>query len=88
MRKVIERRGGRAARRKLRSETPLVMAPALVRNVARVVEFHSVSLVLLVAITPSRQRLGDLLGRTVVVEFASTLDVEVGSDEAPPTPDN
>ena len=66
----------------------LTLGAALVRNVARVVEFHSVSLVLLVAITPSRQRLGDLLGRTVVVEFASTLDVEVGSDEAPPTPDN
>ena len=40
----------------------------LARNLARVVEFQFLPLVVLVALTPSRQRLGDLLARTVVVE--------------------
>ena len=34
MNNAAERRGGRAARRKLRTEAPLVMAPTLVRNIA------------------------------------------------------
>lgn len=40
----------------------------LIRNAARVIEFHFPPLVLLVVMTPNRQRLGDLLGRTIVVE--------------------
>jgi uncharacterized RDD family membrane protein YckC len=39
-----------------------------VRNILRVVEFHFMALVLLVLFTPARQRLGDLLARTIVVE--------------------
>ncbi|MCH7942835.1 MAG: trimethylamine methyltransferase family protein [Proteobacteria bacterium] len=34
MNKAIKRQGGRAARRKLRTDAPLVMAPTLVRNIA------------------------------------------------------
>lgn len=44
---------------------------ALVRNLARVAEFHFMALALLVVLTPSRQRLGDVLARTVVVEKAA-----------------
>lgn len=38
------------------------------RNAARVVEFMLVPIVLLIVLTPSRQRLGDILARTVVVQ--------------------
>ncbi len=37
------------------------------RNAMRVVEFEFVPLVLLMALTPSRQRLGDIVARTIVV---------------------
>ena len=47
---------------------PRRFGPVLVRNLARVVEFQFYPLALLVVLTPSRQRLGDLLGGTVVVE--------------------
>jgi len=60
----------------------------VVRNLARIVEFHFPPLILLVAFTPSRQRLGDLLARSVVVEPVLALpadkpDVE-RADEDPP----
>jgi uncharacterized RDD family membrane protein YckC len=42
----------------------------LIRNAARVVEFHFAAVVLLVLLTPSRQRLGDILARTVVTQPA------------------
>lgn len=40
----------------------------ILRNAARIIEFHFLVLALLVVLTPSKQRLGDLLGRTVIVE--------------------
>lgn len=40
----------------------------VVRNLVRVLEFHFPALVLLVLFTPSRQRLGDVLARTIVAE--------------------
>lgn len=51
----------------------------LVRNALRCVEFYFPPLVLLVALTPARQRLGDILARTVV------LAGRVPDDTAPPT---
>ena len=44
----------------------------LIRNAARIVEFHFPAIALLVLLTPSRQRLGDLLARTVVVQPKAT----------------
>jgi uncharacterized RDD family membrane protein YckC len=40
----------------------------LIRNVVRIVEFHFPPLAILVFMTPNRQRLGDLLGKSLVVE--------------------
>jgi len=51
---------------------PHRLARAFVRNVTRVVEFHFPPLALLAVVTASRQRLGDLLARTIVIE---SLDV-------------
>ncbi len=51
---------------------PLGFGRVLVRNLARVVEFHFVPLVLLVAVTFGKQRLGDLLARSYVVEPGDT----------------
>ena len=66
----------------------------LIRNAARVVEFHFLPIALLVVLTPSRQRLGDLLARTVVVEtFRSPIiepseeTEEVTESEPPPRQD-
>lgn len=44
------------------------LMPILIRNAARIAEFYFLPLVILVPLTRSRQRLGDLLARTVVVE--------------------
>jgi len=57
--RVVSEEGDRASARAI-----------ILRNMLRVVEFHFAALVLLVFLTPGRQRLGDLLGRTVVVERA------------------
>ena len=43
-----------------------------VRNAVRIIEFHFAAVALLVLLTPSRQRLGDILARTVVVETSPT----------------
>ncbi len=47
---------------------PCTVQAVFVRNILRVVEFHFVAMAVLVVLTPSRQRLGDMLARTVVVE--------------------
>ena len=46
--------------------------PIFVRNVLRILEFHFLAVVLLVFLTPGRQRLGDMLARTTVVEPVPT----------------
>lgn len=46
-----------------------------IRNAVRPIEFHFTAIALLVFLTPSRQRLGDILGGAIVVERA---------DSAPP----
>lgn len=60
----------------------------IVRNLARIIEFHFPPLILLVAFTPSRQRLGDLLAKSVVVEPVANLppieaDAEGADEDAP-----
>jgi uncharacterized RDD family membrane protein YckC len=59
------------------------MGAILIRNLVRVVEFHFQPVVLLVAVTVNRQRLGDLLARTVVVETikAPPPDSSDGADD-------
>jgi uncharacterized RDD family membrane protein YckC len=52
----------------------------LLRNAARIIEFPLAPLVLLVALTPGRQRLGDIFGRTVVVGWADPSSSETPSD--------
>jgi len=47
---------------------PCTVQAVFVRNILRIVEFHFVAMAVLVVLTPSRQRLGDMLARTVVVE--------------------
>ncbi len=56
----------------------------LIRNLVRPIEFYFPPVALLVMVTPSRQRLGDLLARTVVVMPKDTA-VE---DDANQDPDN
>ena len=51
--------------------TPCGLGAILLRNLLRVVEFHFPALMLLVVMTPNRQRLGDLLARTIVTEISS-----------------
>ncbi|MFQ5461031.1 MAG: RDD family protein [Phycisphaerae bacterium] len=62
---------------------PIAFGGALVRNLARAVEFHFVPLVLLVAVTFGKQRLGDLLARSYVVEPTETtlLSLDMNSDD-------
>ena len=48
------------------------LGATVLRNLVRVVEFLFVPLFVLVWLTPSRQRLGDILARTVVVEHGPT----------------
>ena len=61
---------------------PCRVTVIIVRNLARLVEFHFPPLVLLVAFTPSRQRLGDLLAGSVVVEIADRGALaEAGGDD-------
>lgn len=45
------------------------LSGAIIRNLMRVVEFQLLPIVIFVFITPSRQRVGDLMARTVVVEM-------------------
>lgn len=59
----------------------------LVRNVARVVEFHFYPLLLLVFVTRGRQRLGDLMVGTYVVE-GMPADRNSGDDDGPPPTDH
>ena len=40
----------------------------VLRNLLRIIEFHFLPLALLVVLTPSRQRIGDVFARTLVVE--------------------
>jgi uncharacterized RDD family membrane protein YckC len=54
----------------------------LIRNAARIVEFHFAAVVLLVVLTPSRQRLGDILARTVVTQPAPPEPESVEHPEA------
>ena len=56
----------------------------VIRNLARVIEFHFPPAVFLLAVTVNRQRLGDLLARTVVVERAEPNEREAGPDVADP----
>jgi len=62
---------------------PIGLGGAFVRNFARAVEFHFVPLVLLVAVTFGKQRLGDLLARSYVVEPTETtlLSLDMDSDD-------
>lgn len=53
----------------------------ILRNAARIIEFHFFVLALLVVLTPSRQRLGDLLARTVIVEPESDETAPTGGDD-------
>ncbi len=57
----------------------------LIRNLVRPIEFHFSPVVLLVMVTPSRQRLGDLLARTVVV---MPKDLKPGDSENQSPDDN
>jgi uncharacterized RDD family membrane protein YckC len=47
---------------------PCSAKAVLIRNAARIVEFHFAAVALLVVLTPSRQRLGDILAKTVVTQ--------------------
>ncbi len=60
------------------------LSAIVIRNVVRVVELYFPPLVLLVAVTINRQRLGDLFARTVVVEPAAGSLLGPGRD----TPDS
>lgn len=58
-----------------------------IRNAVRVMEWHFLPVALLVALTPSRQRLGDMLARTVVVErISGPPGVDEVIDDEPQTP--
>ena len=46
------------------------------RNLMRVLEFQFPAVAILVFLTPSRQRLGDVLSRTLVVQRVSVVPVE------------
>jgi uncharacterized RDD family membrane protein YckC len=61
--------------------SPCSATAVLVRNAARIVEFHFAAVALLVVLTPSRQRLGDILARTVVIQPLSA--EREPSDEVP-----
>lgn len=58
------------------------LAVILVRNLARILEFHFAPLVLLVFFTPARQRVGDILAQTIVVTAETVPD----DPETPPPP--
>ncbi len=60
------------------------LAQIMVRNAARIIEFPLAPLLLLVALTPSRKRLGDIFARTVVVEW-DDLSSEASSGGEDPT---
>ena len=53
------------------------VAAILIRNAVRALEFHFAAVAILVLLTPNRQRLGDILARTLVVQAAPA---------PPPTP--
>lgn len=55
---------------------------ALLRNLVRPVEFHLPAILLMVFLTPSRQRLGDVLATTVVVEPRhESVDIDTDVDD-------
>jgi len=47
---------------------PAGVGQAITRNLMRILEFHFLPVLLLLAVTMGRQRLGDLLARTIVIE--------------------
>ena len=53
----------------------------LIRNAARIVEFHFGAIALLVVLTPNRQRLGDMLARTIVLHHYASPEVSTAADE-------
>ncbi len=53
----------------------------LIRNAVRVVEFHFAAIALLVVLTPSRQRLGDMLAGTIVVRRHASPEASTAADE-------
>ncbi len=55
---------------------PCSFPSILIRNAVRPIEFHFTAIALLVFLTPSRQRLGDILSGTIVVETADREGVE------------
>lgn len=59
------------------------LAQIIVRNAARIIEFPLAPLLLLIALTPSRKRLGDIFAQTVVVEW-NDLSSENSSGEEDP----
>lgn len=63
---------------------PCTLRAALIRNVLRVVDFEFPPALFLVLMTLNRQRLGDVLARTVVVTHAADLGPESGSDDQKP----
>jgi len=64
---------------------PASLRSILMRNALRPIEFHLPAIALLVFLTPSRQRLGDILAGTVVVETmpGRTTDTPLRGDEPP-----
>lgn len=59
----------------------------LVRNLLRPIEFHFVPIAALVPLTPAKQRVGDLLARTVVIQRQPPLLPSLDERESSP-PDN
>ena len=55
---------------------------ALVRGVMRIFDLLAIPLLLVAVLTPHRQRLGDLIARTVVIVHV----VKEGQDESEPSP--
>ena len=62
--------------------TSCSLRPIMIRNALRPVELPFLPVMLLVLLTPSRQRLGDMLARTVVVMRASELPAALEDDDS------
>ncbi len=62
-------------------------ATLVVRNLVRIVEFQFPPLILLLAVTPAQQRLGDILARTEVVESANVPPADAGKPDDKTGPD-
>ena len=61
---------------------PCRASAILIRNAARIVEFHFAAIALLVVLTPSRQRLGDMLARTIVLHRRAIPEASTEADDA------